>query len=47
MSKKIILGLVLVSALAACQRREPEINVYTPMDGAVTPQPDFQSQYEN
>lgn len=27
MSKKIVLGLVLVSAFAACQRQEPEVYV--------------------
>ena len=47
MSKKIILGLVLVSAFAACQRQQPEVDVYTPAGGAVTPEPVFQGKYGN
>ncbi|WP_281277398.1 hypothetical protein [Paracoccus methylarcula] len=38
MSKKIILGLVLVSAFAACQRQEP---VYVPQVDPVTTEPQF------
>lgn len=30
MSKKIVLGLVLVSAFAACQRQQPAADVYVP-----------------
>ncbi|MFV0385519.1 hypothetical protein [Paracoccus sp. (in: a-proteobacteria)] len=43
MSKKIILGLVLVSAFAACQRQEPE--VYAPTPSAVTTEPVYQGKY--
>lgn len=43
MSKKIILGLVLVSAFAACQR-QPEPIVTTPMV-PVTQEPVYQGKY--
>ena len=46
MSKKIILGLVLVSAFAACQRQEPEVYV-PPAPAAVTTEPVFQGKYGN
>ena len=44
MSKKIILGLVLVSAFAACQR-QPEPMVNDPMVGAVSVDPVYQGKY--
>lgn len=37
MSKKIILGLVLVSAFAACQRQQPQADVFVPTAPAVNP----------
>ena len=43
MSKKIILGLVLVSAFAACQRQQPDVMVTDPV--AVQPEPVFQGKY--
>ncbi|WCR09252.1 hypothetical protein JHW45_08905 [Paracoccus stylophorae] len=45
MSKKIILGLVLVSAFAACQRPEPQVDVYTPTANPVTTEPVYQGKY--
>ncbi|MDB6176918.1 hypothetical protein PAF17_05280 [Paracoccus sp. Z330] len=44
MSKKFILGLVLVSAFAACQRQEPEVYVPTTPD-PVTTEPVYQGKY--
>ncbi len=44
MSKKIILGLVLVSAFAACQKQQPEVDVYTPT-APVTTEPVYTSKY--
>lgn len=43
MSKKFILGLVLVSAFAACQRQEPE--VYVPTTDPVTTEPVYTGKY--
>lgn len=43
MSKKIILGLVLVSAFAACQRKQPD--VFVPANTPVTTEPVFQGKY--
>jgi hypothetical protein len=45
MSKKFILGLVLVSAFAACQRQQPEVDVYTPTADPVTTEPVYQGKY--
>ncbi|MCF3974633.1 hypothetical protein [Paracoccus salsus] len=45
MSKKIILGLVLVSAFAACQRQQPQVDVYQPTGGPVTAEPVYQGKY--
>lgn len=48
MSKKLILGLVLVSAFAACQRQQPD--VYVPSNAGmepVTTEPVFQGKYGN
>lgn len=47
MAKKIILGLVLVSAFAACQRQQPEVDVYSPAVAPVTTEPVFQGKYGN
>ena len=45
MSKKIILGLVLVSAFAACQKQQPQVDVYTPTATPVTTEPVYTSKY--
>lgn len=49
MSKKIVLGLVLVSAFAACQRQQPPADVYVPpapvAPAPVTQEPVFQGKY--
>lgn len=45
MSKKIILGLVLVSAIAACQRQAPQPDVYVPTANPVTTEPVYTSKY--
>lgn len=45
MSKKLILGLVLVSAFAACQRPAPEPEVYVPVANPVTTEPVYQGKY--
>ncbi len=45
MSKKIILGLVLVSAFAACQRQAAEPEVYVPTPNPVTTEPVYTSKY--
>ncbi|MCQ0970316.1 hypothetical protein MLD63_07755 [Paracoccus sp. TK19116] len=45
MSKKIILGLVLVSAFAACQRQQPDVMVTDPMAVPVTTEPVYQGKY--
>ena len=52
MSKRIVLGLVLVSAFAACQRPQPEVYVPTapaapaaPAYNPVTTEPVFQGKY--
>lgn len=45
MSKKIILGLVLASAFAACARQEPEVIVTDPI--AVTQEPVYSGKYGN
>ena len=42
MSKKLVLGLVLVSAFAACQRQEPQVMAPT---APVTTEPVFQGKY--
>ncbi len=44
MSKKIILGLVLVSAFAACQKQQPQPEVYAPT-APVTTEPVYTSKY--
>ena len=46
MSKKIVLGLVLVSAFAACQR-QPEPEVYVPSVNPVTTEPVYSGKYGN
>ncbi|MDB6181545.1 hypothetical protein [Paracoccus fistulariae] len=43
MSKKIVLGLVLVSAFAACQRQEPEVYV-PPAPAAISQEPVYQGK---
>lgn len=49
MSKKIILGLVLVSAFAACQRQQPDVFVpaapAAPMANPVTNEPVFRGKF--
>lgn len=45
MSKKLILGLVFVSAFAACQRQAPEADVYVPAANPVTTEPVYQGKY--
>nr|WP_162623723.1 hypothetical protein [Paracoccus saliphilus] len=49
MSKRIILGLVLVSAFAACQRQQPDVFVPTapaaPMVNPVTTEPVYQGKF--
>lgn len=46
MSKKIVLGLVLLSALAACQQQQPQADVYVPTAPApVTAEPVYTSKY--
>lgn len=45
MSKKLILGLVLVSAFAACQRQQPQVDVYAPEISPVTTEPVYQGKY--
>lgn len=51
MSKKIILGLVLVSAFAACQRQQPAADVYVPtapaapMGNPVTTEPVYSGKF--
>lgn len=45
MSKKIVLGLVLVSAISACQRPAPEADVYVPAPNPVTTEPVYQGKY--
>lgn len=47
MSKKIILGLVLVSAFAACQRQEPDVYVPTPTPAPISQEPVYQGKYGN
>ncbi|MDO5631498.1 MAG: hypothetical protein Q4G22_06640 [Paracoccus sp. (in: a-proteobacteria)] len=45
MSKKIVLGLVLLSALAACQQQpQPQVSV-TPGPVMVQPEPVYQGKY--
>lgn len=44
MSKKIILGLVLVSAFAACQKQQPEVSVPT-YQPPITQEPVYQGKY--
>lgn len=44
MSKKFILGLVLVSAISACQKQQPQVDVYTPTT-PVTTEPVYTSKY--
>lgn len=43
MSKKIVLGLVLLSALAACQPKQPEPMVTDPV--MVQPEQTFQGKF--
>lgn len=43
MSKKIVLGLVLLSALAACQQQQPEVSVVP--SAVVAPEPVYQGKY--
>lgn len=45
MSKKLVLGLVLVSAFAACQRQAPEPDVYVPAPAPITTEPVYQGKY--
>lgn len=48
MSKKLVLGLVLVSAVAACQRPAPETDVYVPAaptPAPLTTEPVYQGKY--
>ncbi|WP_207099701.1 hypothetical protein [Paracoccus shandongensis] len=45
MAKKLILGLVLVSAFAACQRQAAEPEVYVPTPNPVTTEPVYQGKY--
>ncbi|MBU2956726.1 hypothetical protein Q4511_09890 [Paracoccus sp. 1_MG-2023] len=49
MSKRIVLGLVLVSAFAACQRQQPEVYVPTapaaPAANPVTTEPVYQGKF--
>ncbi|MFN3274642.1 MAG: hypothetical protein ACK41U_08225 [Paracoccus sp. (in: a-proteobacteria)] len=49
MSKKIILGLVLVSAFAACQRQQPQADVFVPtapaMSNPVTTEPVYRGKF--
>ncbi|MBU3029275.1 hypothetical protein [Paracoccus marinaquae] len=45
MSKKLILGLVLVAAFAACQRQQPEVEVYSAPIDPVTTEPTYQGKY--
>jgi hypothetical protein len=49
MSKKIVLGLVLVSAFAACQRQQPANDVFVPtapaMGNPVTTEPVYQGKF--
>lgn len=44
MSKKLVLGLVLLSAVAACQRQQPAVDVYAPTS-PVTTEPVYQGKY--
>lgn len=44
MPKKLILGLVLVSAFAACQKQTPDVYV-APTPDPVTTEPVFQGKY--
>lgn len=44
MAKKIILGLVLVSAIAACQPKEPDVYVPTTTE-PITTEPVYQGKY--
>lgn len=44
MSRKFALGLVLVSAFAACQRQEPDVYVPAAPD-AVSTEPVYQGKY--
>ncbi|MDM7459230.1 MAG: hypothetical protein P3W94_008310 [Paracoccus sp. (in: a-proteobacteria)] len=52
MSKKIILGLVLVSAFAACQRQQPQADIFVPtapaagtVSNPVTTEPVFRGKF--
>lgn len=45
MSKKFILGLVLVSAFAACQRQQPEVDVYSAPVDPITTEPVSQGKF--
>lgn len=48
MSKKIVLGLALASALAACQQQQPQPDVYVPpapQQEPITQEPVFQGKY--
>ncbi|SET18332.1 hypothetical protein [Paracoccus homiensis] len=43
MSKKLVLGFVLLSAFAACQRQQPD--VYVPANDPVTTEPVYQGKF--
>lgn len=45
MSKKIILGLVLVSAFAACQRQQPDYAAQPAVVDPVTVDPVYTGKY--
>lgn len=44
MSKKLVLGFVLLSAFAACQRQQPDVYVPAAAD-PVTTEPVYQGKY--
>lgn len=46
MSKKIILGLVLVAGFAACARQQPAV-VVDPQPVAITQEPVYTGKYGN
>ncbi len=44
MSKKLVIGLVLLSAFAGCQRQQPDVYVPT-TTSPVTTEPVYQGKY--